>query len=285
MIEGLNAIWYNSINGGMTVLDILIQEYCCEDSDKVSYYGYSFIKDSFKKYIVSRVKPKIIDEDWNQELVNIAIELTGFSADNFDGIFENRKKHSCWRIGEAVAECVLEDSGRARFYYDSCRDLKNPNANNTGADIVGFCDIDGETLFLFGEVKTSNSPSSPPSVVYGRTGMIEQLKGLQTDENKRNNLVKWITSKTKLLPKAFENDLSKALCTYIKSNRKKVQLVGVLVRDTEPNELDLKNRAKSLEKNASPLMKVWLFALYTHFSMDNDAWITAMNGGATCDSR
>ncbi|SNX54498.1 hypothetical protein [Thermoanaerobacterium sp. RBIITD] len=266
------------------MLSILHQEYFCTDMNKVSYYGYSFIDNSFKDYLVNKVKPKLDDEDWTQELLNTAVEVTGFSADNFAGIFENRGSYSCWRIGEVVAECVLEDSGKARFYYDSCRDLKNPNAHNTGADIVGFCDINDETLFLFGEVKTSNSPSAPPSVVYGRTGMIEQLTDLQVKEDKRNNLIKWMTSKIKLLPEKFKSDLGKALCAYTKSKRKKVQLVGVLVRDTHPDELDLKNRAKVLEETASPLIGVWLFALYTGVSMEKDAWISIMNGGATCDS-
>ncbi len=266
------------------MLDFLIEEYRCANSDKVSYCGYSFIEGSFKNYLVKRIKPKLDDENWTQELINMAVEMTGFSAENFEEIFRNKENYSCWRIGEVVAECILEDSGKARFYYDSCRDLKNPYANNTGADIVGFCDVDGETLFLFGEVKTSNSPSAPPSVLYGRTGMIEQLTELQTNEIKRDNLVKWITSKTKLLSEEFRKDLTKALSAYIRTNREKVTLVGVLVRDTEPNELDLKNRAKALEKNALPLMKVWLFALYTHFSMKNNAWVVAMNGGVSCDS-
>lgn len=270
---------------GILTLDILTPEYWYLDlNKKVSYYGYSFMEGSFKEYLVNKVKPKLDDERWIQELVDMAVEITGFSEEEFIKIFENRGDYGCWQIGEAVAECVLEDSGKARFYYQSCRDLKNPNAYNTGADIVGFCDVDGETLFLFGEVKTSSDRSVPPAVLNGRTGMIKQLEELQVNKNKRDNLVKWITSKKKLLSEAFENDLKKALSAYARSKGEKVQLVGVLVRDTEPNELDLKNRAKALEKTTPPLMKVWLFALYTRFSMDNDAWIIAMNGGATYGS-
>lgn len=74
------------------------------------------------------------------------------------------------------------------------------------------------------------------------------------------------------------------MCAYTKSKREKVQLVGVLVRDTTPNELDLKNRAKALEETASPLMGVWLFALYTGVPMEKDAWKFIMNGGAAHDS-
>lgn len=270
--------------GDIYMLSILTQEYYCLDLKKVSYYGYSFIENSFKDYLVTKVKPKLDDEEWVDELISTAVEVTGFSSDNFTDIFQNSVSYSDWRIGEALAECVLEDIGKARFYYDSCRDLKNPNAHNTGADIVGFCDIDGETLFLFGEVKTSNSLSSPPSVLYGRTGMIEQLTELQINESKRDNLVKWIVSKTKLLPEAFSNDLKKALTAYTVSKKEKIQLVGVLVRDTKPNDLDLKNRAAALDKTALPLMGVWLLGLYTNFPMKNNAWKSAMNGGATYDS-
>lgn len=263
------------------MLDILKQEYNYSNMEKVSYYGYSFIDESFREFLASRVKTRLLDEDWTNELKEMAVEITGFSSDNFEAIFDNSVNYSSWRIGEAIAESILEDSGLARLYYDSCRDLKNPSSNSTGADIVGFCDINNETLFLFGEVKTSSSKETPPSVLYGRTGMIEQLSDLQTKEIKRNNLVKWLTSKIPLLSENFKIDLKNALSTYIKSNKEKVQLVGVLVRDTIPNELDLKNRAKSLEKASLPLMGVWLFALYTGLTMENDTWKDIIDGGVT----
>jgi len=264
------------------MLGILTLNYCNEDIVAVPYYGYSFKDGCFRDYMINRVKPKLDDEDWNKELLRSCVEGTGYSADKFIDILNSSNSYSNWRIGEAIAECLLEDSGKARFYYNSSRDLKNPDASNTGADLVGFCDIDDETLFLFGEVKTSSSPFSPPSVLYGRTGMIKQLEELQINKGKQKALIKWIIGKQKLLPETFEEDFKKALSAYTLSNEN-VQFVGVLIRDTIPNELDLKNRAQYLGEKATSPMRVWLFAFYTGFSMGNSAWVSAMNGGVTCE--
>src|SRR5690606_14251296 len=131
-----------------------------------------------------------------------------------------------WRIGEYLAECLLEDKYNAKFYYNSSRDSKNPNANETGADLVGLVQINEDVCFLFGEVKTSNDKRCPPNVVYGKSGMIYQLETLRDNVQKRNDLVKCIWGKAVLMKGEFKDYCSKALVTYQKSNKNKVKLIG-----------------------------------------------------------
>ena len=56
------------------------------------------------------------------------------------------------------------------------------------------------------------------------------------------------------------------------SDQSSVQLIGVLVRDTEPNELDLKNRYGDLKDKLDGSHNVQLLAVYTNYKMLDDAW-------------
>lgn len=260
--------------------NILKQEYINSSDEYIDYEGLSFIDDNkFKDYLVNRVKIKFDDTEWTENLITEAIKETGFSDENFINIFENKEEANCWRIGELVAECVLEDKDKIRFYYNSTRDAKNLRSNQTGADLVGFCDIENEVCFLFGEVKTSEDEHTPPNVMYSKTGMINQLENLRDNSNKKDSLVKWLFSKATLIKGEFLEDCREALKTYHKSSKKKVQLIGVLVRDTVPSERDLKARAKSLKENHCEDTKIKLLSLYTETKMENNNWEIIMNGG------
>lgn len=260
--------------------NFLNKEYERESDEYIEYKGLSFNGNSFEQYLTSRVKEKFEDAEWTEALVTDAAKLTGFSVDNFIGIFENKEKANSWRIGELVAECILEDEYCIRFYYNSSRDSKNLRSNLTGADLVGFCDIEEEVCFLFGEVKTSDEESTPPHVMYSKTGMIEQIENLYDSIEKRDSLVKWLFGKAHLIEGEFLNECTEALKTYIKSKKKKLGLVGVLVRDTKPNERDLQSRAKYLKKNETcEETKVRLLSLYTNVKMKNNNWENIMNGG------
>lgn len=260
--------------------DFLSKEYERENSEYIDYEGISFKGDSFKKYLSSKVKEKFDDTEWTNTLVTDAVKLTGFSVDNLISIFENKENANSWRVGELVAECILEDEYSIRFYYNSSRDAKNLRSNLTGADLVGFCDIEKDVCFLFGEVKTSNDESIPPQVMYSKTGMINQIENLYKSIEKRDSLVKWIFSKAHLIRGEFLNECKEALKTYVKSKKKKLSLIGVLVRDTKPNERDLKARAKHLKQNDTcEDTKVRLLSLYTNVKMKENNWENIMNGG------
>ena len=130
----------------------------------------------------------------------------------------------------------------------------------------------GAVNFLFGEVKTSEEHTNPPGVMYGSTGMIDQLVELGTNSDKLKSLVKWIfikcNSDKDLLVQKY---IREAMQHYVK-DRSSIQLIGVLVRDTNPNEMDLKNRYIDLKKRINGQHNVQLLAVYSNYKMKDGAW-------------
>jgi len=244
----------------------------------VTYSGQSFktIND-FEGILRDKVKSNLHDEVWNEKLINSAMEATGFSEDNFRKIFSSKEKESEWMIGEVLAEVFLESEIGANFYYNYSRDSKNFNTNQTGADIVGICSKSEKSCFLFGEVKTSSQDAAPPKVLYGKSGMISQIESLKSDNKKVHTLVKWHWNKATLLKGEYKEKCAEALKNYIKDNR--YSLVGVLVRDTHPNERDLLSRAVSLSNEPVENVEIKLYAIYTKLKMEDGKWILAMNRG------
>lgn len=260
------------------MMDILKEEYACTIDNNIEYEGFSFIENKFEEYLQVRVKDRFNDTEWSEELASVAIELSGFSDENFKEIFTKREIGNNWRIGETIAECILEDKYCARFHYNNSRDAKNMKANDTGADLVGFCDVDNNTYFLFGEVKTSSDENIPPQVLYGKTGMVKQLEDLKNYSEKRHDLVRWIFGKAIISKGLFLEDCRKAISLYGK-NDENVQLIGVLVRDTIPNKRDLDSRAKSLHNNLPDQMKVKLISIYSGLKMEINQWVSIMDRG------
>ena len=78
-------------------------------------------------------------------------------------------------MGESLAECFLEDYEGASFPYPYSRDQRNPLASPAGPDLAGYAD-GGETVFLFGEVKTTGDKSRPPGVVRDLRRQMEMLR-------------------------------------------------------------------------------------------------------------
>jgi len=241
---------------------------------KTAYEGI-VLQHGFNEYLSKRVKKRFYDIDGTMLLIkefeNIA--STGFEKSLLVNIFSISPPAEDWRIGEALAECYLEDFEGARFYYPPFRDARNPKANLQGADLVGFVDIDEEnTIFLFGEVKTSEDKNSPPQVMYGRSGLIDQLRSIQGDPNLQKSLISWLGFKVQPLSEEdpFKKDYFKALKTYLKEEAEyKYFLFGVLIRDTEPKSTDLKSRYESLKNNLSKGARLKLIALYIPISIKN----------------
>jgi hypothetical protein len=115
-------------------------------------------------------------------------------------------------------------------------------------------------FFLLGEVKTSSDASAPPGVMVGGTGMIWQLCENASRLDIQHALLKWLRSRCSTPD--LRNLYRDALKRFVASTGKEVLLVGVLVRDTQPNELDLKNRAAALAKTVKAPAKAELHAFY-----------------------
>lgn len=184
-----------------------------------------------------------------------------------------------WRIGEAFAEFFLQSHASIRFWHNQIRDQRNPNCSPAGTDLLGFTDAGTDIVFVFGETKTSKDTDSPPQVLYGRTGLRRQIGALCTDEKIRSNLIRYLGLKVKELPKdsPFREDFEKALKIYIKSGKKKVHLLGLLVRDTVCNENDLKAFYEQYENRIDKNTVFKFLGLYIPVEMDQ--WVSIINGG------
>ena len=239
-----------------------------ENTNEWSAYQGIVLKDGFDEYLSSRVRARFYDIEGTEALIEEFKDLpsTGFEEQLLIDIFSTSPSIEDWRIGEVLAECYLEDFEKVRFHYPSSRDAKNPKANLQGADLVGFIDIDEHTtIFLFGEVKTSSDKRSPPQVMYGRSGMIDELRGIKNNPDIRKALIKWLAFKVKDLSEnePFKKDYLKALKIYIQEGvEDKYYLIGILVRDTIPKETDLKSRYLSLKKDLAKEARLKLIALY-----------------------
>lgn len=251
------------------------------DSKIHGYQGLEVPDIDIKEHFPKEIIEKINDFEGTASLVDTfsgSIPLTGFDINVvLLDILSLDVPTNEWRIGEAYAEFFLEENKGARFYWNEIRDQRNINSNKTGADLVGFIDMDGDTVFLFGEVKTSNDSKRPPEVLYGKSGMIQQLEDLASDQAKVNSLIRYLGTKARFYPATspFRSDYDKALTSYI-SNMNKYSLFGVLVRDVSPDERDLKPRYKALKKIINTETGLQLLALY--ISIDQSKWADIVNG-------
>ena len=244
-----------------------------DDNGRIEYEGVSFRNDNFSAFLKQTISPIYKDEEYNCQMKEIAIEMTGFDSENLQAVFDEMPKVSNFRIGELVAEKIVESRYNAKFTYNSDRDLKNLKSNNTGADLVGFIEMeDGAINFLFGEVKTSEEEKTPPGVMYGATGMIDQLTDLSIKQDKIKSLVKWLFIKCHSDKDLTVQRYIKEAMSFYAKDRGNIRLIGVLVRDTSPNELDLKNRYEDLKSKINGQRNVQLLAVYSNYQMKDGAW-------------
>jgi hypothetical protein len=167
-----------------------------------------------------------------------------------------------WEVGEALAECALQkDSGReVHWPWNTVRDRRTPRASLPGTDLVGFYRKGEEVLLLFGEVKTSSDGDTPPNVMYGGSGMNWQLEESAKRLDVQRSLLQWLH--VRCLEEPYHDLYEKAVGRYLASEGKELLIVGVLIRDTPPNQADLQNRAKALAKTLVAPTRVDLIAWY-----------------------
>jgi len=255
-----------------------------ENEGRASYEGIK-LGNNFKEYLITRVKEKLYDLEGTRSLIEKfeSVASTDFEKQQLVEIFSVTSNIEKWKIGEALAECYLEDFEKARFYYPPSRDTRSPKANLQGADLVGFIELANNFLtFLFGEVKTSEDKNSPPQVMYGSSGMTDQLSNIKNNPTVQKTLIKWLGVKVQNLPKdnPFKRDYERALKVYLQEiSEDKYFLAGVLVRDTEPKETDLRTRYKSLKTGINQELRLKLIALYIPIPIkDLEKYITEYQG-------
>lgn len=255
-------------------------EHIESDHNLRGYHGIYLNDAEFIQTLRGSVFDSLLDIEVHQDRLS---ELTGLLETGFSQsenlladiqALENAEPEDLrnWRIGEALAEVILEENFQCRFHWNELRDARNPKGNKTGADLVGFIESEGNVLFLFGEVKTSSETANrPPQVMTKADGIENQLKDLYNDRNKRQILITYLKSKTIDLPDLhpFKVDYDKALRSYYAISQS-YQLIGVLVRDVETDHRDVSisyNRIRTTILNPIGLK---LIALYT--SIQKSTW-------------
>ncbi len=238
---------------------------CYEDLDQqVSWCGLGIAEgQEFESFIANEVSSRLHDEEGESvfETHLRGLASTGFASKSVDKILaavipEERD----WAVGEAMAEAYLARHHDIIWPWNMERDKRNPNASLPGADLVGF-EIKGDTVRLaLGEVKTSGDADSPPNVMKGRSGMYHQIDNLANNLGLIRLLLKWLLFRCK--GTNHEPSYNAAISLFLKSGNKAVALFGVLIRDTEPNVLDLQARGRSLARALRDPSTCGLIALY-----------------------
>lgn len=235
-----------------------------ESSGCVTWEGKIIVDaDEFNAYLRGPVRSRLIDQGNSQQFEADlqALATTGMAIDTLRQILmAPETEREPWEVGEALAECLLEEMHNVKWPWNMVRDRRTPKASLPGADLVGFIITTSGTLLLFGEVKTSNDISNPPNVMYGRSGMISQLDNLANNCQNRNCLIKWLYHRCKNAE--FGPLFQEAVTQYLHSGGQDFVLFGLLMRDTNPHILDLQNRAIELASVVANPTKVELNAWY-----------------------
>jgi len=248
------------------------------EEDVVIWKGFRVHdKDDFKKYLQSRVRNRLdakeYEESFQDDLEKVA--MSGMNTDNLQDYidsYDTPKDDKSWKIGEALSECLLQDQGDAILPWNRNRDEPLPKVSLPGNDIIGFIDLEEGVRFMFGETKTSGDTTNlPPTVM---SDMHDQLRRhLDQKERRRvhSKVLRYLHARTK--DTEYRSHFLEALQYHAKDKRAFI-LVGVLLRDTEPTEKDVRPHSKQLAEDAEPPTKVRIQAHY--FPVDISKWPETM---------
>lgn len=231
---------------------------------QVSWLGVGMEdNEGFNSFVTGDVESRLHDTEGHDEFETYLRGLanTGFANNNLNAILEAEiQEERDWAIGEAMAEAYLNLEHGIIWPWNMERDKRNPNASLPGADLVGF-EIDGDNARLaLGEVKTSTDARTPPGVMNGRSGMAHQIDNLANDLSMICQLLKWLLPRCK--GTTHETSFNAAIGIFLDSGNKAISLFGVLIRDTQPNELDLQRRGRTLARALQAPTTCHLIAIY-----------------------
>jgi len=255
------------------------------DSNVRSYHGLSLQEDECRIHLSGPVRDNLLDREERDALTDVLRTLeadTGFASSerllaDIQALENEEVNVKSFRIGEAYAEVILEERFQCRFHWNELRDTRNPKGNKTGADLVGFIEVEEQVLFLFGEVKTSSETANrPPQVMTHADGMENQLRDLYRSDEKRRILIAYLQNKARLFPDGhpFRTDLNSGIRTYYCDNGS-YQLIGVLVRDVEAHEHDVSLSYNRIREDILEPIGLKLLALYLPISKED--WLQIIN--------
>lgn len=217
---------------------------------------------SYETWLKSDVANRVFDKP---TIDAFAAEIAALSADGFDVSVLTDIQNAPYAttfadVGEGIADLFLMERHGAFLPSNRRRDLKNPNASQAGADIAGYVvQADGSYCFLFGEVKSSSDGNTPPSVMSNpSSGMVAQIKRVCEARGYQRTLMYYLRERSQdAVNKPFYDS---ALQNLAKGN---LELVGVLVRDTQPNTADVKLPMGKMSKVVPPQYRCHVYVLHT----------------------
>jgi len=235
-----------------------------EHDRQVSWRGVS-IPDGkgFTGFMTDDVASRLHDEEGSTAFENHLRGLanTGFARNSLNAILSAEiPEERDWAVGEAMAEAYLSREHEITWPWNMARDKRHPCASLPGADLVGFKINAGNVRLALGEVKTSTDSQTPPGVMNGRSGMAHQIDNLAKNLSLINKLLKWLLPRCK--GTEHEVSFNAAIGLFLDSGNRAIALFGVLVRDTQPNELDLQARGRALAGTLQSPTTCQLIAIY-----------------------
>lgn len=250
-----------------------------------SYQGVVLDEQECRDHLQNAVRDNLQDNvEWQDSLDRLRSlrDETGFEAS--DGLLADIQALESeeievqqFRVGEAYAEVILEQEFSCRFHWNENRDARNPKGNKTGADLVGFIEVEGQVLFLFGEVKTSSETANrPPQVMTGAKGIESQLRDLYKNRTKRLILISYLKNKMRHFPEGhpFRTDFEASQRAYY-SGIENFHLTGVLVRDVEHDERDVSLSYRRLRDHVLGPKGIKLLAMYLPIRKED--WVGIVN--------
>lgn len=233
----------------------------------------------FKCFVREVVRPRVADVASSFEGDLRGLATTGMATEFVEHLLNAVHEPKDWEVGEALAECALQhDWGHeVHWPWNTVRDRRTPRASLPGSDLVGFYRDDESVVLLFGEVKTSSDANIPPKVMNGGSGMAWQLEQSATRLDIQHALLKWLYARCQSPP--YRDLYEKAVGRYLRSEGKELLLVGILIRDTVPSELDLKSRGQALANKLGNPTRIELIAWYLPIPIAE--WPTLVTGEAS----
>ena len=250
-------------------------EHCYPAGAELHWKGRRFTDPhEFDLFLRGPVRARVSDEAFEDAFAAelTALASTQMATATLQEILQAPMTLLSWEIGEALAECLLESEHGVIWPWNENRDKKTPKASLPGADLVGFLGNGDKTLFLFGEVKTSSDVSAPPGVMSGRSGLAHQIDDLNSHKQIHGQLMRWLYARCKNTE--HEAQFRAASTNYFQSGGNDFEVVGILLRDTQPHLNDLRSRAEKLA-SAAPMNKVRLDAWYTPRAIKD--WVSVLS--------
>jgi hypothetical protein len=235
--------------------------------------------ETYHSFMGNEVTFRLHDEEGAQEFESClrGLAATGFARASLNEILAAEvPEERSWAVGEALAEAYLERDLNITWPWNTARDKRTPKASLPGADLVGFETRSGVIRLVLGEVKTSSDIDTPPNVMNGRSGMTHQIDNLASNLGLIGQLLRWLLPRCK--GTTYESLFNSAIALFLESGNKAVALFGVLIRDTSPNELDLKNRGQFLADALPAPATCQLVAIYLPCSIEDLPTLVRVGG-------